>query len=240
MAYEEEDPIGAPEWIVTFSDMISLLVTFFVLLLSFASSAPKDEAKMMQFMRGMWGLFPSEKDSAIDAPVEELSLDRTYRTNASTEKNSRPFEEVLHELERAGLRENDERLPIDLSATTSGVRLTFGPDERFGIGDDQVNASLESALMRIADIVRHYHYEIVVEGHADGSQPTDARFADASALSLARAAAAAAVMTRSGKMDPSTIALAGSSRSVSSDVPSESSLASDGMVELRLVPIVRP
>ncbi len=240
MAFEEEDAPGAPEWIVTFSDMISLLVTFFVLLLSFASVAEKDEAKMTQFLRGMWGLFPSEKDSAIETTTEEISPDRTYRTNASLDKSSRPFEEVLHELERAGLRTDDERLPIDLSATTSGVRLTFGPGERFGIGDDQVNLSLDRALVRIADVVRNYDYEIVIEGHADGSKVRDPRFADASALSLARAAAAAAVMTRSGKMDPRTIVLAGTSPSASTEgTGGPSATDADGMVELRLVPIVR-
>jgi flagellar motor protein MotB len=34
---EEEGPGGAPEWMVTFSDCMTLLLTFFVLLLSFSS-----------------------------------------------------------------------------------------------------------------------------------------------------------------------------------------------------------
>ena len=34
---EEESPGGAPEWMVTFSDCMTLLLTFFVLLLSFSS-----------------------------------------------------------------------------------------------------------------------------------------------------------------------------------------------------------
>ena len=34
---EEEEPAGAPEWMVTFSDCMTLLLTFFVLLLSFSS-----------------------------------------------------------------------------------------------------------------------------------------------------------------------------------------------------------
>jgi chemotaxis protein MotB len=34
---EEEQPSGAPEWMVTFSDCMTLLLTFFVLLLSFSS-----------------------------------------------------------------------------------------------------------------------------------------------------------------------------------------------------------
>jgi len=34
---EEDGPAGAPEWMVTFSDCMTLLLTFFVLLLSFSS-----------------------------------------------------------------------------------------------------------------------------------------------------------------------------------------------------------
>jgi hypothetical protein len=34
---EEDEPAGAPEWMVTFSDCMTLLLTFFVLLLSFST-----------------------------------------------------------------------------------------------------------------------------------------------------------------------------------------------------------
>jgi chemotaxis protein MotB len=42
----KEDKIKVPSYIVTFSDMITLLLTFFVLLLSMASEQV-DEAKML-------------------------------------------------------------------------------------------------------------------------------------------------------------------------------------------------
>jgi chemotaxis protein MotB len=241
MAFEEEDPPGAPEWIVTFSDMISLLVTFFVLLLSFASVAAKDEARMKQFLRGMWGLFPAENGAAVEAPIDDISPDQTYRTTASTEKSSRPFEEVLHELERAGLRENDERIPIDLAASTSGIRLKFGEAERFEPGDDRVSAQLESALVRIADVVRNYPYEIVVEGQADAGRVANARFSEPDALSLARAAASAAVLTRSGKLNPLRVSLSTASGAPSiGSTETASTPAHDSSVELRLVPVVVP
>ncbi|MCA9240906.1 MAG: flagellar motor protein MotB, partial [Planctomycetales bacterium] len=34
MAVEEEPPPGIPEWVVTFGDMMSLLLTFFIMLVS--------------------------------------------------------------------------------------------------------------------------------------------------------------------------------------------------------------
>lgn len=241
MAFEEEDPPGAPEWVVTFSDMISLLVTFFVLLLSFASVAPKDDAKMKQFMRGMWGVFPAENGAAVESPVDEISPDRTYRASASMEKSSRPFEDVLHELERSGMRRDDERLPIDLAASHSGIRLTFGPEEQFETGDDTVSPSLESALVRIADVVRHYPFEVVVEGHADARVDPRSRFTGPDALALARAANSATVLTRSGKLDPLRIALSsvGGPKSTGATADTAASVR-DSRIELRLVPVLDP
>ncbi|MGC9328817.1 MAG: flagellar motor protein MotB, partial [Candidatus Hinthialibacter sp.] len=45
MAKKEEKPSGAPEWLCTFSDMMSLLLCFFVLLFSMSSI---DKKKMIQ------------------------------------------------------------------------------------------------------------------------------------------------------------------------------------------------
>ena len=46
----EEAPAGAPEWMVTFSDCMTLLLTFFVLLLSFSSFDDKIFDKMQTTM----------------------------------------------------------------------------------------------------------------------------------------------------------------------------------------------
>ena len=46
----EEAPAGAPDWMVTFSDCMTLLLTFFVLLLSFSSFDEKVYNKMQKTM----------------------------------------------------------------------------------------------------------------------------------------------------------------------------------------------
>ena len=47
-----DDGPEVPEWIVTFSDMISLLVTFFVLIMTFSSLEEDDVIKVKGAMMG--------------------------------------------------------------------------------------------------------------------------------------------------------------------------------------------
>ena len=53
---------GAPAWVVTYGDLMSLLLTFFVLLLSFASmDEPEEMQAAMVAIRGAFGIMPENK-----------------------------------------------------------------------------------------------------------------------------------------------------------------------------------
>lgn len=51
MALEEDPPAGVPEWVVTFGDMMSLLLTFFIMLVSF--SEVKEEEKYQAMVEAL-------------------------------------------------------------------------------------------------------------------------------------------------------------------------------------------
>lgn len=65
---EEDVPEGAPEWMVTFSDCMTLLLTFFVLLLSFSSFDNKDDAPYRKM---------------TDSFAQELSFSENKRSDES-------------------------------------------------------------------------------------------------------------------------------------------------------------
>ena len=77
---EAEQQAGAPEWMVTFSDCMTLLLTFFVLLLSFSSFDDTDYFRKMNSSFAEQFSFcaqsSSDKDalSAVLKPVQELNL----------------------------------------------------------------------------------------------------------------------------------------------------------------------
>jgi chemotaxis protein MotB len=66
----EEGIDGAPPWIATFVDMISLLVTFFILLFSFSSIKEFETFSSPQNIPGSRGTVPS-LGTAMTAPKDD-------------------------------------------------------------------------------------------------------------------------------------------------------------------------
>jgi len=77
MAFQEDPPPGVPEWLVTFGDMMSLLLTFFIMLVSM--SELKSESRVASAVEAMKKQFGRDRDpnpgasrsrgAKIDAPV---------------------------------------------------------------------------------------------------------------------------------------------------------------------------
>ncbi len=65
--YEPEEEQGAPEWMLTFSDCMTLLLTFFVLLLSFSSFDDKIFIKLKVMFSQALPTISKETDSDKDA-----------------------------------------------------------------------------------------------------------------------------------------------------------------------------
>jgi chemotaxis protein MotB len=102
----DDDP-GAPEWMVTFSDCMTLLLTFFVLLLSFSSFDDKVFPKMESaFNEGLSsiGIRTNRKDDAFmptprimydrdpDEGSEKPTVDGQYQTNPKTSLDFMDFQ----------------------------------------------------------------------------------------------------------------------------------------------------
>ena len=83
---EPDEAPGAPEWMVTFSDCMTLLLTFFVLLLSFSSFDDKDFRKLKEFFcKSLPGINnPDEKGK--DAFILTRQILHTEEVDAGSEK----------------------------------------------------------------------------------------------------------------------------------------------------------
>ena len=66
MAIEEEPPPGIPEWVVTFGDMMSLLLTFFIMLVSMSELKQEELYQaMVESFRRQFGAHPTSMESMV-------------------------------------------------------------------------------------------------------------------------------------------------------------------------------
>lgn len=190
----EDPPQSAPEWIVTFSDMISLLVTFFVMLMSFSTIEENEAAIIVgAFGQRSGGVIEGGPSSSVSEPPRDRML-ATHPLRGGDVPHSRPAEELPDNLEEMGQKLRAGEVEVDFAAATDGLLLRFGDECAFEPGSARVPAPLARALDQLGDVLQHYAHLVVIEGHANASFVPTASLPDAEALSAARAAAAARIL----------------------------------------------
>ena len=85
---EEESDSGAPEWMVTFSDCMTLLLTFFVLLLSFSSFDNKEFKKLKVIYSNAFSSIYHNNRGSKDALVSNPQIMPTSELDSGSEKTT--------------------------------------------------------------------------------------------------------------------------------------------------------
>jgi chemotaxis protein MotB len=205
----DEAPLGAPEWVVTFTDMISLLVTFFVLLMTFSSLDSRDLLKIDSWLSRSASVLNEEEGSMVQETLDVDQITATDLLRGARQPHSRPREELLDNLEEMGRKLTKDHLRVDLSQHIDGLILEFNEDAAFAPGSTVVTPELEKSLREAALVLQHYPFMVVVEGTADGEFRATSKYPTPEAISCARASAAAAVMLGYGGLQPEVVQIAG-------------------------------
>jgi len=185
----EESAPGAPAWIVTFADMMSLLLCFFVLLLSFSVMDAKKFKAVADSMR--------EAFSFSSAPVPgETSSESTLTSSDTTEKpviyaDEESFQEQLQDAKReidqyianAGLSEH-----IQTKITSNSLEIVNSNPLNFPPGKAELLESSLQYLDAIIPALKRPDFRIVVEGHTDNVPINTLAYRSNWELSAARAA----------------------------------------------------
>jgi chemotaxis protein MotB len=72
---EEEHKAGAPEWMATYGDMVTLLLCFFVLLFSFATLDVQKFEAIAKSMTGSLGVLDSGMTLSMDPLINSFPAD---------------------------------------------------------------------------------------------------------------------------------------------------------------------
>jgi chemotaxis protein MotB len=182
---DDEAPAGAPEWIVTFADLMSLLLTFFVLLLSFSSTQAAKFEAVAGSLKDALGM-RSELDLS-DQPerrelIESVEKQRAEQNPSTPADLSRELQKLLAELGGRG------RGVAGL--TGQGIVLNISGDLMFSSGEATLSPEAIQILDRIANYVLQSDRPLDVVGHTDNVPISTPLFPSNWELSAARAGSA--------------------------------------------------
>ena len=205
---EDKAPAGAPDWIVTFADMISLLVTFFILMMTFSSLEVYDAFSITKDLIGTTGVLTGAQGTSAVPPPELDMMSAMDAMRGATSTHARPIEELQENLEAMGQRNTDEHLEIDLKEVRDGLVITFDERACFAPGSTELSIYLEQALTELAMVLEHYSFLVCVEGHTDTEFKPTPTYPSAESLGAARATEAARWMVRHSSLSPKLVQIA--------------------------------
>ncbi len=195
---EEDSGNGAPGWMVTYGDMMTLLLTFFVLLISFSSIQEVEFEKAMGSLKRALGVLPMR--SGLQRKVH------FYRQAQKAE------EEVLDGVLKMQkqLEENGLEGEVKIDITEKGVHIVISDPILFDLGSDRLKTEVVTPLDIVADLLRQSPgSEVLVEGHTDNWPIKSERFPTNWELSSARALAVVKYFSFKKGMSPSRFAATG-------------------------------
>lgn len=201
------------KWMVTFSDMVTLLMTFFVLLISMSSMDAKSLKEISGFFDGATGLLePGQMQPVTEAPraVDDISP-KVFHDSLSL---SRSLEKTL---EKEGL-DVSAGLPegvVNVKKTDRGLVMTVEGDILFEERSFELKKEALPVLQGIATSIRNLDATTSIEGHTDDHGTS----AERSLLSLRRAGSVLDFFIYSAGLSPTRLCVGGygSTRPVASN-----------------------
>ena len=200
-------PKGAPMWVTTFGDLMSLLLCFFVLLLSFSEMDRQKYKQVAGSMEKAFGI--QRKNNVSESPRQGLQMiarDFDQEAIATRVKQfiGRELEENFDEL--YGRIQND----IEIEAGKNEVTIRLMGESTFDSGKAEIRPELEPMLLRIGEIlVSQAAGDIIIAGHTDNVPVRGGPFQSNLKLSIARAAAVAEFLLHHTAIDPKRISTMG-------------------------------
>jgi chemotaxis protein MotB len=232
MSEENDCPVceeGLPPWLATFADLMSLLMCFFVLLLSFAEM---DVLKYKQVAGAMKAAFGVQRDvKATEIPKGTSVIAQQYSPGKPTEvtplelmrekttddtKQNLDFtdaEAIAEAHARQQAQEEAKELREELSqaigeglleveAFNDRVLIRIREKGSFGSGKANLKSEFEPILEQIASVLLQRDGHFIISGHTDDIPIETSQFRSNWDLSAKRAATVVHFFIQRGDIDP--------------------------------------
>lgn len=167
---------GAPAWMVTYGDLMTLLLTFFVIIVSFST------IELDKFRAAIGALRGALQPWAPALGGPNIIKQQTMKMSDSNFLET-AAEEVMELFEEEGMTPN-----VEVMQMGGGIRIILSDPLLFDEGRDELKLAVKPIIMKLVDLAKRIDSrEIVIEGHTDDTPINTEKFPSNWELSAARA-----------------------------------------------------
>jgi len=230
---QAEAPKGSPAWMSTFSDLMNLLLCFFVLLFSMSTVSEEKFEMVIASLQSKISIFDLGstsigEGSMVGGGIRQLEFLDNYYNELANSKNDQEGQEegeLKEQYKEEALEESEEMADdiqdaVDQLGISNAVEIDF--DEQyvmlnlsgailFESGKAEVLPEAKLILEKVAVVLNQYDKNIIeIEGHTD-TVPVSAssKYEDNNVLSMYRALSVADYIREVTKLNPAYIKSSG-------------------------------
>lgn len=222
---------GAPEWMVTYSDMVTLLLTFFIMMFSMATI---DNKKFLQVAYSLRSTFMHKSDGEMfnyntgkdiisvtpsDNGKTQEKFEFDIKTGLLSSMEDNPLN-ILDEIKQKKLEDVLKEIETEIENLNLGEYITiidhhqylilrFDSIILFDLGKAEILPSGKEILLKLGDILKKLDNGINIEGHTDNLPINTLLFPSNWELSTKRATNVVLLMVEQSKLNPSKLVASG-------------------------------
>lgn len=248
---------GSPAWMSTFSDLMNLLLCFFVLLFSMSSPDQEKFQQLSAALAASFSMFSAGSTSVgegvlIGSGASQLNELAQYYNNMGMNndgevttdeiKDAKEQVEELAQKESDQIAENIEQKlaqeglteQVEVESTSSYVVLNLNSGILFDSGKADLKQDAVTLISKVADVIKEYDDNtIAIEGHTDNVPISNSKFPDNVMLSMYRAHSVYTYLVKNEGFNESSMISIGRGETV----PVASNATAEGRAQNRRVEI---
>lgn len=183
---DSERKSGEGDWLVTYSDLVTLLLVFFVLMYTLTPGVSK-----------------STFEDFISYFQTPSSIIQHEKSAGGKTTNKKQIKKAWKELKKF-LKKQDLSAEVTVKKTKDGVKVTLSDSLTFNSGSAIILPKAKMVLKKVAEIIGKDVRAVNVQGHTDNVPISrDSRYRSNWHLGAARAVSVVLYITRFSKLSPS-------------------------------------
>jgi chemotaxis protein MotB len=204
---DEEGAEGAPEWMTTYSDLVTLLLTFFILLFSMASLDKIKFLRVAASLQKAFGHIGGGEMFLTNSGKNILTLVKENNSPNKSSLESPPDQQINDFITDVKQVIKQEHLNKDISIIDNQDTLILRVNSTilFDQGSAEIKAPGRLTLIKLGSLLQKLNREIFIQGHTDNYPINTTLFPTNWELSTKRATNIVLFLIANCRLDPAKL-----------------------------------